>query len=81
MKAINWTAFKEHGCVKCGCATCYSTGIVGSTSVVKCQECEEKFLILSDDLSMSNVGFPVENYDGIVFDEERNVFFSWRSFI
>lgn len=75
MKAINWTAFKEHGCVKCGCATCYSTGIVGSTSVVKCQECEEKFLILSDDLSMSNVGFPVENYDGIVFDEERNVFF------
>jgi hypothetical protein len=56
--AVSWNDYEKHGCVKCGCAYCYSQGFSGGgASPVTCGECGERFVILVDGLKKSTVGF------------------------
>ena len=60
--AVSWSEYKKHGCVKCGCEYCYSTGIQGGgCAPVRCGECGEEFVILADGLTESRIGFGTGN--------------------
>lgn len=66
MIAVKWESYKESGCINCGCEYCYSDGMQGPTTPVICGECKTKFLVMNNDLEVSSIGFPKENYDGII---------------
>ena len=56
--AVSWSEFKESGCVTCGCDYCYTGPVSGAgANPVTCGECKSGFLILSDGLMYSPMGF------------------------
>jgi len=56
--AVSASNFKQYGCVHCGCEYCYGTVISGGGShPVKCGECDGFFVVLSDGVKESCIGF------------------------
>lgn len=59
MKAVSISEYKKYGCINCGCDFAYNNCGVRcyGTIPVKCGECGSEFVILSDDLTVSKIGF------------------------
>lgn len=62
MLVISRSSFEENGCVNCGCDYC-AIGHVSGKGVIcaTCASCKCEFIILTDGLSFSKVGFDTGN--------------------
>ena len=72
MIAVKWSDYIESGCVNCGCEFCYADHISGPTTPLICGECNTEFIVISDDLQISSIGFSKDGYDGLVVKEGSN---------
>ncbi len=63
MIAISYSDYSEYGCPECGSTDCFPfDGVYGSTTPAECRECGNRFMIVSNKLMISAIGY---NSEGI----------------
>ena len=64
MIAISWSDYRKFGCPNCGCDSARGGNVSGGgTQEGTCRECKETFVILSDDIRKSSIGFGTDKKD------------------
>lgn len=64
MIAISWSDYRKFGCPNCGCDSASGGNVSGGgTQTGTCRECKETFVILSDDIRKSSIGFGTDKKD------------------
>lgn len=70
--AVSLFEFGEHGCIHCGCDYCYNEFVRTSGTIpVKCGECGTQFVIVADNLSISDIGFGEDGFKPTVQEHPR----------
>ena len=71
MKAVKESDFKKWGCVECGCEYCYHDHLYGGmVQILICGECNSRFMVMADDMVVSNIGIGKKTYRGFAIPYE-----------
>ena len=71
MIAISWSDYEKYGCPHCGCDSARGGNLSGrGTQEGICRECKEEFVVLSDGLRKSSIGFGTGKKD----EEGKTIF-------